>query len=29
MGEWLWVVLLLVGYFVLMRWLLPLFGVPT
>lgn len=29
MVEWLWSGLLLAGYVVLMRWLLPLFGVPT
>jgi hypothetical protein len=29
MPEWLIAVLLVVGYIVLMRWVLPRFGVPT
>jgi len=29
MAEWLWPVLLLAAYFVLMRWVLPRFGVQT
>ena len=29
MAEVLWVVLFLVGYVVLMRWVLPRLGVPT
>jgi len=27
--DWLWPVLVLAGYVVLMRWVLPRFGVPT
>jgi hypothetical protein len=29
MAEWLEIVLLLAGYIVLMRWILPKFGVST
>jgi hypothetical protein len=29
MTEWLPYVILLLGYFVVMRWVLPRFGVPT
>jgi hypothetical protein len=29
MPEWLGAVLILVAYFVLVRWVLPKFGVPT
>jgi len=29
MPEWLIAVLLVLGYIVLMRWVLPRFGVPT
>jgi hypothetical protein len=29
MPEWLIAVLFIVGYFILMRWVLPRFGVPT
>ena len=29
MPQWLTILLLLVGYIVLMRWVLPRFGVPT
>jgi hypothetical protein len=29
MPEWLVPVLFLLGYFALMRWVLPRFGVPT
>ena len=29
MPDWLMVVLLLVAYFVVMRWVLPRLGVPT
>jgi hypothetical protein len=29
MHEWYWVILFFAGYFVLMRWVLPRFGVPT
>lgn len=29
MTEWLWPVLFFAAYIVLMRWVLPLFGVPT
>ena len=29
MPEWLIAVLLVIGYVVLMRWVLPRFGVPT
>ncbi len=29
MPAWLPSVLIIVGYIVLMRWVLPLFGVPT
>jgi hypothetical protein len=29
MAEWLWPVLLIAGYIVLMRWVLPRLGVPT
>jgi hypothetical protein len=32
MGDWtvwLWLVAFVVGYFVLMRWVLPKLGVPT
>ena len=29
MPEWIWLVALLVGYVVLMQWLLPKLGVPT
>jgi hypothetical protein len=29
MPEWLIIILLLAGYFILMRWILPRLGVPT
>ena len=29
MPQWLTILLLLLGYIVLMRWVLPRFGVPT
>lgn len=29
MVEWLWPVLLFAAYIVLMRWVLPRFGIPT
>lgn len=29
MLDWVWLVLFFVGYFVLMRWILPRAGVPT
>jgi hypothetical protein len=29
MLKYLWSILALAAYFVLMRWVLPLFGVPT
>ena len=29
MPEWLIAILLIIGYFILMRWILPRFGVPT
>jgi hypothetical protein len=29
MAEWLWPVLFIAAYIVLMRWVLPRFGVPT
>jgi hypothetical protein len=29
MAEWLWPLILLVGYVVLMRWVLPRLDVPT
>jgi len=29
MPDWLWPVLIIVGYVLLMRWILPAFGVPT
>lgn len=29
MAEWLWALILLAGYVVLMRWVLPRLGVPT
>jgi hypothetical protein len=29
MPEWLSPILMIAGYVVLMRWVLPLFGVPT
>ncbi len=29
MPNWLWMVLLLVGYVVLTQWVLPKLGVPT
>jgi hypothetical protein len=29
MTQWLWPVILLAAYIVLMRWVLPRFGVPT
>ncbi len=29
MPDWLWMVLLLVGYVVLTQWVLPKLGVPT
>ena len=29
MTEWLVYVILLAGYFVVMKWVLPRFGVPT
>jgi len=29
MPEWLVPVLLIAGYFIVMRWVLPKFGVPT
>lgn len=29
MPDWVWPVLFLVGYIVLMRWVLPRLGVPT
>ena len=29
MPEWLWFIVFLVVYIVLMRWVLPRFGVPT
>ena len=29
MSQWLWPVIIIVGYFVLMRWVLPRFGVQT
>jgi hypothetical protein len=27
--EWIWPVLFIAAYFVVMRWVLPYFGVPT
>ena len=27
--EWLWVAVIFAGYVVLMKWVLPRFGVPT
>lgn len=29
MSDWLWPVLIVIGYLLLMRWVLPAFGVPT
>lgn len=29
MPEWLWMVIGLIGYFALMRWVLPRLGMPT
>lgn len=29
MAEWLWPVIMVAAYFVLTRWVLPRFGVPT
>lgn len=29
MPEWVWFVVLVVGYWVVMRWVLPRLGVPT
>jgi hypothetical protein len=29
MLQWLGIIILAVGYFALMRWVLPKFGVPT
>ena len=29
MPEWIWFVYFFAGYFILMRWVLPLLGVPT
>jgi hypothetical protein len=29
MTEWLWPVLFVAAYFIVMRWILPYFGVPT
>lgn len=29
MAEWLWLVLLIAAYVILMRWVLPRFGVQT
>jgi hypothetical protein len=29
MAEWLWPLLFIAAYVVLMRWVLPRFGVPT
>jgi hypothetical protein len=29
MGEWIWIVVILVGWIVLNRWVLPRFGVKT
>jgi hypothetical protein len=29
MAEWLWPVLFIAAYVVVMRWVLPYFGVPT
>jgi hypothetical protein len=29
MAEWLWPVLFIAAYIVVMRWVLPYFGVPT
>jgi len=29
MPVWLWFIAFLVAYFVLMRWVLPRFGLPT
>ena len=29
MTQWLWPVILFAAYIVLMRWVLPRFGVPT
>ena len=29
MIEWIWPVIIIAAYIVLMRWVLPIFGVPT
>lgn len=29
MPEWVWIIVLVLGYYALMRWVLPRFGVPT
>jgi hypothetical protein len=29
MPEWIWIAVIALGYFALMRWVLPRFGVPT
>ncbi len=29
MPEWGWIIVLFLGYYALMRWVLPRFGVPT
>jgi hypothetical protein len=29
MPDWMWIALVFVGYVVLMKWVLPKFGVPT
>jgi hypothetical protein len=29
MSDWAWMLLVLAGYFVLQRWILPRLGIPT
>ena len=29
MPEWVWIVLMVAGYYAVMRWVLPGLGVPT
>jgi hypothetical protein len=29
MSDWIWGLIFFVGYFALLRWILPRFGVPT
>ena len=29
MGDWVWIVAIFAAYVIVMRWVLPSFGVPT